>query len=163
MQPHPPDPGLIQDLVDANRILAHQGIVDAFGHVSARHDRDPSRFLMSRSLAPSLVTAADILEYAVDSGDALATEPPRLYLERYIHSEIYKARPDVMAVVHNHSPAVLPFTVARGLRLRPVCHMSGFLGGAGHDGPPVFEIREQNEVVLPEYDGLLDLEYAAAG
>ena len=142
MQPHPPDPGLIQDLVDANRILAHQGIVDAFGHVSARHDRDPSRFLMSRSLAPSLVTAADILEYAVDSGDALATEPPRLYLERYIHSEIYKARPDVMAVVHNHSPAVLPFTVARGLRLRPVCHMSGFLGGAGHDGPPVFEIRE---------------------
>lgn len=143
MQPLSPDPALIQDLVDANRILAHQGIVDAFGHVSARHDRDPTRFLMSRNLAPGQVVAADILEYAVDTGEALAPEPPRLYLERYIHSEIYKARPDVMAVVHNHSPAVLPFTLVRGVRLRPVCHMSGFLGGAGQDGPPVFEIREQ--------------------
>ena len=136
------DPALIEDLVDANRILAHQGIVDAFGHVSARHNSDPTRFLMSRNLAPGQVTAADILEYAVDTGEALAPEAPRLYLERWIHSEIYKARPDVMAVVHNHSPAVLPFTVARGARLRPVCHMAGFLGGAGHDGPPLFEIRD---------------------
>ena len=139
---HAPHPALVQDLVDANRILAHQGIVDAFGHVSARHDSDPTRFLMSRNLAPSLVTAADILEYEVHTGEAIAPEPPRLYLERYIHSEIFKARPDVMAVVHNHSPGVLPFTVARGVRLRPMCHMSGVLGGAGHDGPPVFEIRE---------------------
>ena len=142
MQTLTPDPALIQDLVDANRILAHQGIVDAFGHVSARHDRDPTRFLMSRNLAPGLVTAADILEYSVETGEALAPEPPRLYLERYIHSEIFKARPDVMAVVHNHSPALLPFTVARGVRLRPMCHMSGFLGGAGLDAPPVFEIRD---------------------
>lgn len=142
MQAPTPDPAVIEDLVDANRILAHQGIVDAFGHVSARHPGDPTRFLMSRNLAPGLVTAADILVYDVDTGEAVAPDPPRLYLERYIHSEIYKARPDVQAVVHNHSPALLPFTVARGVRLRPLCHMSGFLGSAGHEAPPVFEIRD---------------------
>lgn len=129
---------LIQDLVDANRILFHQRIVDAFGHVSARHPTDATRFLMSRNLAPGLVTAGDILEYAVESGEAVMAEPPRLYLERWIHSEIYKARPDVMAVVHNHSPAVLPFTIAKGASLKPACHMCGFLGA----GPPVFEIRD---------------------
>ena len=133
---------LVQDLVDANRILFHQGVVDAFGHVSVRHNRDSSRFLMSRSLAPGLVTAADIVELAVASGEALSAPAPRLYLERYIHSEIYKARPDVMAVVHNHSPAVLPFTVVRGVPLRPICHMCGFLASAGRDGPAVFEIRD---------------------
>lgn len=133
---------LIQDLVDANRILYAQGVVDAFGHVSVRHDGDPRRFLMSRSLAPGLVTAGDIVELAVDSGEATAAGPARLYLERYIHSEIYKVRPDVMAVVHNHSPAVLPFTVAQGVPLRPVCHMCGFLAGAGREGPAVFEIRD---------------------
>jgi HCOMODA/2-hydroxy-3-carboxy-muconic semialdehyde decarboxylase len=137
-----PSAALLQDLVDANRILFHQGVVDAFGHVSMRHDGDASRFLMSRSLAPGLVTAADIVELAVDSGEALSADAPRLYLERYIHSEIYKARPDVMAVVHNHAPAVLPFTVARGVLLRPMCHMCGFLAGVGSEGPAVFEIRE---------------------
>ena len=134
---------LLQELVDANHILHDQGIVDAFGHVSVRHDRDAGRFLMARNMAPARVQASDILEYAVDSGEALLPDPPRLYLERYIHSEIYKARPDVMAVVHNHSPAVLPFCIARGARLKPVCHMAGFLGGAAqHDGPALFEIRE---------------------
>ena len=133
---------LVQDLVDANRILFHQGVVDAFGHVSVRHDGDASRFLMSRSLAPALVTHDDIVALAVDSGEAVAAPSPRLYLERYIHSQIYKARPDVMAVVHNHSPAVLPFTVARGALLRPLCHMCGFLAGAGREGPAVFEIRD---------------------
>jgi len=134
---------LVQDLVDANHILHHQGIVDAFGHVSARHDADPSRFLLARNMAPARVQAADILQYDVGTGEALKANPPRLYLERYIHSEIYKARPDVMAVVHNHSPAVLPFCIARGARLRPVCHMAGFLGGAEqHDGPALFEIRD---------------------
>jgi HCOMODA/2-hydroxy-3-carboxy-muconic semialdehyde decarboxylase len=133
-----PDPALIEDLVDANRILFHRGIVDAFGHVSARHDRESGCFLMARNVAPGLVTAADIQCYAVDSGEALAADPPRAYLERYVHSEIYRARPDVMAVVHNHSPAVLPFTVVPRTRLRPVCHMAGFLGA----GPPVFEIRD---------------------
>ena len=129
---------LIADLVDANRILADQGIVDAFGHVSARHDGRADRFLMARNLAPGLVTEADILEYEIDTGKAVRADPPRLYLERWIHSEIYKARPDVMAVVHNHSPAVLPFAIARGARLQPVCHMSGFLGS----GTPLFEIRD---------------------
>jgi ribulose-5-phosphate 4-epimerase/fuculose-1-phosphate aldolase len=129
---------VIEDLVDANRILYDQQIVDAFGHVSARHPDAPGRFLLSRNVAPGLVTAADIVEHMVDSGDAVSADAPRLYLERYIHSEIYKARPDVMAVVHNHSPAVLPFGIAKGARLRPACHMCGFLGA----GPPVFEIRD---------------------
>jgi ribulose-5-phosphate 4-epimerase/fuculose-1-phosphate aldolase len=133
---------LIQDLVDANRILFHQGVVDAFGHVSVRHDTDASCFVMSRSLAPGLVTADDLVALAVDSGEALSAQAPRLYLERYIHSEIYKARPDVMAVVHNHSPAVLPFTVARGVLLRPMCHMCGFLAGVHREGPAVFEMRD---------------------
>ena len=129
---------LLDDLVDANHILFHQGIVDAFGHVSVRSASDPGRFFMARNLAPGNVTAADILEYAVETGEPVWPDPPRLYLERYIHSEIYQARPDVMAVVHNHSPAVLPFTIARGARLRAACHMCGFLGA---DGPPLFEIR----------------------
>jgi ribulose-5-phosphate 4-epimerase/fuculose-1-phosphate aldolase len=128
----------IDDLVDANHILFHQGIVDAFGHVSVRHSERSDRFLLSRNLAPSLVTAADILEYEVANGEPVAADPPRLYLERHIHSEIYKARPDVMAVVHNHSPAVLPFGFVKGAVLKPVCHMCGFLG----QGPALFEIRD---------------------
>jgi ribulose-5-phosphate 4-epimerase/fuculose-1-phosphate aldolase len=132
------DPALVQDLVDANRILFHQGIVDAFGHASVRHDKRPDRFLIARNVAPGLVTADDIVELDVATGEAVQPDPPRLYLERYIHSEIYKARPDVMAVVHNHSPAVLPFGLAKGARLKPACHMCGFLG----EGPPVFEIRD---------------------
>lgn len=129
---------VITDLVDANHILFHQRIVDAFGHVSARSPERPDRFFMARNLAPGLVTAADILEYRVEDGEAVMADPPRLYLERWIHSEIYKARPDVMAVVHNHSPAVLPFTISKSARFRPACHMCGFLG----EGPPLFEIRD---------------------
>lgn len=131
-------PDFIQDLVDANRILYDQKIVDAFGHVSARHPTRADRFFLSRNLAPGQVTAADIVEYDVATGEAVTPNPPRLYLERYIHSEIYKARPDVNGVVHNHSPAVLPFGLAKGAKLKPACHMCGFLG----DGPPVFEIRD---------------------
>ena len=131
------DPALVRDLVDANHILYHQRIVDAFGHVSARHDKNPARFLLARNLAPGLVTDDDILEFGLD-GEPIAPDPPRLYLERYIHSEIYRARPDVMAVVHNHSPAVVPFGIASGARLRPAFHMAGFL----REGPPVFEIRD---------------------
>lgn len=133
---------LVQDVVDANRILYHQRIVDAFGHVSARSTQQPDRFYLSRNVAPGQVTAADVLAYAVDNGEPLAADAPRGYLERYIHSEIYKARPDVMAVVHNHSPAVLPFGIVKGARLQPVCHMCGFLGGANGEGPPLFEIRD---------------------
>ncbi|HEX3995403.1 MAG TPA: class II aldolase/adducin family protein [Acetobacteraceae bacterium] len=131
----PADPALIDDLVSANRILYDQGVVDGFGHVSARHDKDPGRYLLSRSMAPALVTAADIMEFDLDSNpvDPRGRTP---YLERFIHGEIYRVRPDVMAIVHSHSPAVLPFADT-DVKLRPMNHIAGFLG----DGPPVFEIR----------------------
>src|SRR5439155_1292062 len=111
-------------------------VLDGYGHVSARHDRDPSRYLMSRSLAPELVTAGDVLEYDLDSNpvDARARAS---YLERFIHGEIYKARPDVRSIVHNHSPSVIPFGVT-GVPLRPLYHMSAFLW----EGVPVFDIRQ---------------------
>ena len=107
-----PDPALVADLVAANRILSDQGIVDGFGHVSVRHDKDSGRFLLSRSMAPGLVTAQDVMEFDLD-GAAIDAQGRTPYLERYIHSEIYKALPDVHAVVHSHSPAVIPFGVAR--------------------------------------------------
>src|SRR5580692_11041590 len=130
------DPALINDLVAANRILYDQGVVDGFGHVSARHDKDPNRYLLSRSMAPGLVTADDIMEFDLDSNpiDPRGRTP---YLERFIHGEIYKVRPDVMAIVHSHSPAVLPFADT-GVKLMPMNHIAGFLGA----GPPVFEIRD---------------------
>jgi HCOMODA/2-hydroxy-3-carboxy-muconic semialdehyde decarboxylase len=129
------DTGLVDDVVTANRILYDQGVVDGFGHISARHDKDPNRYLLSRSMAPALVTAADIMEFDLDSNpiDARGRQP---YLERFIHGEIYKVRPDVMAIVHSHSPAVLPFADT-GVALLPMNHIAGFLGS----GPPVFEIR----------------------
>lgn len=132
----PPAPSdLLEELATANHILFHRGVVDGFGHVSARHPDRPDHFLLARSMAPLLVTAADILLFGPDSEPVAAGQ--RVYLERYIHGEIYRARPDVMAVVHSHSPAVLPFAIARGAVLRPVCHMGGFLRG----GAPRFEIR----------------------
>ena len=132
-----PATGLISDLVSANHILYCEGVVDGFGHISVRHDKDPERFLLSRSIAPAMVTAADIMEFDLN-GDAIdAKEGRKPYLERFIHSEIYRARPDVQAIVHNHPPAVIPFG-ATGTQLRPIFHMGGFLGG----GTPIFEIRE---------------------
>ncbi|MDK2657650.1 class II aldolase/adducin family protein [Cupriavidus consociatus] len=130
-------PALIDDLVTANHILFDQGIVDAFGHVSVRHDHDPERFLLARNMAPATVTADDIVEFMLD-GTPVNAAGRAVYLERFIHGEIYRSRPDVKAIVHSHSPTVLPFSVSKGTRFRPVCHMSGFLGG----GTPVFEIRE---------------------
>jgi ribulose-5-phosphate 4-epimerase/fuculose-1-phosphate aldolase len=132
-----PDAALVDDLVAANRILFDQGVLDAFGHVSVRHDRQPDRFLLARNMAPGQVAREDILQFGLD-GTPLAAGERRVYLERFIHGSIYRARPDVMAVVHSHSAAVLPFTVARGARLQPICHMSGFLGA----GTPLFEIRD---------------------
>jgi ribulose-5-phosphate 4-epimerase/fuculose-1-phosphate aldolase len=132
----PADPGLIEDLVAANRILADQGVVDGYGHVSARHNLDPGRYLLSRSIAPELVTAEDIVEFDLDS-NAVDPRGRKFYLERFIHGEIYKARPDVKSVVHHHSPAVIPFGVTR-VPLRPIYHMAAFVGL----GVPVFEIRE---------------------
>jgi HCOMODA/2-hydroxy-3-carboxy-muconic semialdehyde decarboxylase len=117
---------LIDDLVAANHILYDQGVVDGFGHISARDDRDPKRFLLSRSCAPSLVEADDILTYDLE-GNALDGEGEKLYAERFIHAAIFAARPDVNAVVHSHSPAIIPFGIT-DVDLRPVYHMSGFLG-----------------------------------
>ncbi len=131
-----PDPALIERLVLANRILYHQGVVDAFGHVSARHDRAPDRFLLARNMAPALVRGDDILTFDLD-GTALDAGGRRVYLERFIHAEIYRARPDVQAIVHSHSPSVIPFGAAKRA-LKPIFHMSGFLG----DGAALFEIRD---------------------
>lgn len=126
-----------RELVDANHILFDQGVVDGFGHVSMRHPVRPDHFLLARSMAPALVTETDVLEFDTD-GAPTEAGGPAVYLERFIHSEIYRARPDVVSVVHSHSPAVVPFSVVSGTKLRPICHMCGFLGAA----TPVFEIRD---------------------
>jgi ribulose-5-phosphate 4-epimerase/fuculose-1-phosphate aldolase len=128
---------LIEDLVDANHILYHQQVVDAFGHVSVRHPLRADRFLMARNLAPIQVESDDILEFDLD-GTAVNARGRRPYLERFIHGSIYRQRPDVISVVHSHSPSVVPFTISRSSKLRPVCHMSGFLGA----GVPLIEIRK---------------------
>src|SRR5882672_1988653 len=131
------NPAVVEDLVDANRILYHFGVVDGFGHVSARHPDDPSRFLISRSMAPALVTADDLMAIHLE-GRPVSDNAPTPYLERFIHGEIYRARPDVVAVVHSHSAAVIPFSIVPSAKLKPVSHMSGFIG----EGAPVFEIRD---------------------
>lgn len=129
-------PKLVEDLVAANRILVDQGVLDGYGHVSVRHDRNPARYLMSRSIAPESVAAADVFEHDLDGNAPEAPPGTTLYLERFIHGEIYRARPDVRAVVHSHSPSIIPFGVSR-VPLRPIYHMSAFLGG----GVPVYDIR----------------------
>jgi HCOMODA/2-hydroxy-3-carboxy-muconic semialdehyde decarboxylase len=121
----------------ANRMLAQHGVLDAFGHVSARHPSNPQRYLLSRSRAPELVEPADILEYTLESDPAQKTEE-RLYSERVIHGEIYKARPDVMCVVHHHSPAFMPLVIT-GIDYIPVFHL-GAVGGAH---PPFWDQREE--------------------
>jgi ribulose-5-phosphate 4-epimerase/fuculose-1-phosphate aldolase len=131
----PVAPPVLEDLAIASRILVDQGVLDAFGHVSMRHPGDANRFLMSRSLAPALVTPEDILEFDLD-GQAVDQRGRTLFLERFIHGEIYKVRPDVMAVVHSHSPAVIPFGVTK-VPMQAVYHNAAFLAA----GVPVFEIR----------------------
>jgi HCOMODA/2-hydroxy-3-carboxy-muconic semialdehyde decarboxylase len=133
----PVDPQLIDDLVAANRILADQGVLDGWGHVSVRHPRDPNRYLLSRSRAPELVSADDIMEFNLDS-NPVEHKGRSLYTERFIHGEIYKARPDVMAIVHTHAPALIPFGISK-VPLKPVYHRSAFVSV----GIPVFEIRER--------------------
>ena len=127
---------IAEKLAMANRILYDQGVVDGFGHISVRHPESPGHFLLSCNRAPGLVTASDILTYDMN-GELAVPSDKRSYLERFIHSEIYKARPDVMSVVHSHSQSVIPFGVT-GQRLRPIFHMSGFLGS----GSALFEIRD---------------------
>src|SRR5258708_11865125 len=118
---------LIQDLVIANRILAREEVVDAYGHVSVRHPDNPNRFLTARSLAPELVGPEDIVELDLD-GQPVRDEDRSLYIERFIHAAIFAARPDVMAVVHAHAEDTLPFGIAQGTKLRPVIHSGTFIG-----------------------------------
>ena len=118
---------LIQDLVIANRILAKEEVVDAYGHVSVRHPDDPKRFLIARSLAPDLVGPEDVVELDLD-GQPLRDDDRALYLERFIHAAIFQARPDVMAVVHAHAEDILPFSIASATKLRPVIHAGSFIG-----------------------------------
>ncbi len=141
-------PSEIESVVVANRILYDQGIVDGLGHVSLRLQSDTSKFLLSCNRAPAMVVRSDIVCYDFN-GDAVTPDAPRPYLERFIHSEIFRARPDVMAVVHSHSANVIPFGITKH-RLRPVFHMAGFLGsGAAH-----FEIRDADPN-NPETDMLI--------
>src|SRR5262252_3345622 len=130
---------LVEDLVCAYRILADHGVIDGYGHVSVRSDRDANRYFISRSLAPELVTEADIMEFDLDS-NPIEQLGRAMYLERFIHDEIYKARPEVKAVVHNHSPSVIPFGVTT-VTLRPIYHMASFVG----EGVPTFEIRDAQQ------------------
>src|ERR1700736_4501697 len=130
------DPALIEDIVIGSRVLADFGVLDGFGHVSARHPTNPNHFLMSRSLAPALVTADDIMEFDLD-GNAVDARGRSVFLERFIHSEIYRARPDVMSVVHSHSPGVIPFGVSK-VPLQAMFHNAAFLAA----GAPVWDIRK---------------------
>ena len=131
------EPTLLADLAAASRILAAQGVVDGFGHVSMRHPAASDRYLMARALAPALVTPADILEYDLDSQPVNAAGR-KSFLERFIHGEIYKARPDVMAVVHSHSPSVVPFGLVK-IKMQAMFHNAAFLAA----GVPVFDIRDK--------------------
>lgn len=126
---------LVDDLVVANRILANEGVVDGYGHVSVRNPANANRYFLARAGAPALVTPADIVEYDLDSNAASGSGAG--YMERFIHGEIYKARADVTAVVHCHCLDVIPFAAAN-VPLRPMYHMGYFIG----EGVPVFDIRD---------------------
>jgi ribulose-5-phosphate 4-epimerase/fuculose-1-phosphate aldolase len=130
------DPALLEDIVVGSRILADFGVLDGFGHVSARHPTNPNHFLMSRSLAPALVTADDIMEFDLD-GNPVDARGRNVFLERFIHAEIYRSRPDVMGVVHTHSPGVIPFSVSQ-VPLKAMFHNPSFLAV----GVPVWDIRK---------------------
>ena len=127
---------LKEDLVIASRTCAEAGVIDAYGHVSARSESDPQRYFMSRAVAPELIVEGDLIEYDLDSRPVHAGSPAG-YNERYIHGEIYKVRPDVMAIVHNHSHSVVPFSCTP-CKLRPIFHMSAFIGL----GVPNWDIRD---------------------
>jgi HCOMODA/2-hydroxy-3-carboxy-muconic semialdehyde decarboxylase len=115
-----------RDLVAANRILANEGILDVYGHVSARHPEHPDRYLLARARSPELIEEDDLIEFTLDSGP-LPDNPPPLYLERFIHGAVYQARPEIMAVCHNHTTAIVPFSISRTTKLQAVFHSAGFL------------------------------------
>jgi ribulose-5-phosphate 4-epimerase/fuculose-1-phosphate aldolase len=126
----------LEDLVAAYRVLAEYGVIDGYGHVSVRSPRDPNRYYLARAIAPERVQVEDMIEYDLDSRpiDEAGRESVR---ERFIHGEVFRSRPEVMAVVHNHSPSVVPFSVT-GVPMRPIFHMAAFVG----EGLPNFEIRD---------------------
>jgi len=147
----------LEDLVLANRILADRGVLDAYGHISIRHPADPNRYLMARAIAPGLVTLDDIMELDLDS-NPVARRGRSLFVERFIHGEIYKARPDVMAVIHTHSTGVIPFSVTQK-ELKPIFHNASFL----HVGVPVWESRDGfGATKMLVNDGKLGASLAAA-
>ena len=127
----------MRDLVIGNRILANEGVVDAYGHLSVRHPDNPERYLMSCSRAPGLVKLSDIMEFTLD-GDAVDPRDRSPYAERFIHGAIYEQREDVHSVVHNHSHAVIPFGVT-GVKLRPLVHVGATIGTE----IPVWDIRDK--------------------
>ncbi len=142
---------LIEELALANRILAHEGVLDAFGHVSARHPTDPGRYLLSRSRSPLLIEPDDILEFTLDSEPV---RPPKvhLYAERVIHGCIYQARRDVMAVVHHHAPAVMPFAIA-GKPIVPVFHLGATMGEVAPFWDQYGEFGDTNLLVVKQEEG----------
>jgi ribulose-5-phosphate 4-epimerase/fuculose-1-phosphate aldolase len=135
-KPAPSGQNIIDELVLANHMLSEEGVLDAYGHVSVRDPQNPNRFYLARHMPAGLVTASDVIQYDLDS-KALKGNPNAGYTERFIHGEIYKVRPDVMAVVHDHAPEVVAFTVS-SVPLRPISHMGGFIG----ENVPVFDIRK---------------------
>jgi ribulose-5-phosphate 4-epimerase/fuculose-1-phosphate aldolase len=126
----------IEDLITASHILANEGILDSFGHTTVRSVTDPTHFFMPRAMPPALVSRADIVELDLDC-KPVTPNAPRLNGERYIHCEIYKARPDVQSVIHSHDLAVIPFGLT-GTPLRPVVAQAGFLPKE----TPLFEVRD---------------------
>jgi ribulose-5-phosphate 4-epimerase/fuculose-1-phosphate aldolase len=133
----PVERAVLEDLAAASRILADQGVFDAAGHVSMRHPGHPERFLMSRSLAPQMITADDIMEFDIDS-NAVDARGRSGFIERYLHGEIFRARPDVMAIAHSHSPSTIAFGLSN-VPMRAMYHNAAFLAA----GVPVFDIRDQ--------------------
>jgi ribulose-5-phosphate 4-epimerase/fuculose-1-phosphate aldolase len=131
------DRSVLEDLAAASRILADQGVFDAAGHVSMRHPGHSGRFLMSRSLAPQLITADDIMEFDLDC-NAIDPRGRNGFIERYLHGEIFKARPDVMAIAHSHSPSTIAFGLSN-VPMRAMYHNAAFLAA----GVPVFDIRDK--------------------
>lgn len=127
----------LRNLVIANRILAHEGVVDAYGHISARNPDRPDRFFLSRSRSPELVNLDDLLEFGLD-GEPIDPDSPPCYAERFIHAAIYEARPEVQSVVHNHAQELIPFSVTKA-PLRPIFHTAARIGAE----IPVWDIREK--------------------
>lgn len=128
-----------KDLVIANRILALNKVLDAYGHVSMRHPHDPQRYFLARSLSPAIVNVEDIVEFHLDGTPVDSEERRPLYLERFIHGGLYEKRPDIKAALHSHADDLLPFSISKTTRLRPVIHAVGDIG----EDVPVWDIADK--------------------